>query len=330
MSSDLAAFRGRSVLVTGGLGFIGSHIAARLADAGARVTILDALAPDSGGNWFNVSAVLDRVTAIVGDVRDDALVRRTLAGQEFLFNCAAQVSHVASMDAPLEDLDVNYRAQVALLDACRDVAPTIRIVHASTRQVYGRAQRLPVDELHPVVPPDPNAINKHAAELYHGLAVRLHGMRSTILRMTNTYGPHMRVKDARQTFVGEWIARAVAGGTFEVWGGEQVRDLTYVDDLVRACCAVALHDRTSGEVFNVGGPEPIALRALADLVIEAAGGGSYVVCAHPDDRLRIDIGDYVADDRKLRSATGWAPEVSLRDGLARTVAFLRAHGSEYA
>jgi UDP-glucose 4-epimerase len=327
---EIEHFRGASVLVTGGLGFIGSHIAIRLARAGAHVSILDAEAPDSGANWFNVAAVSKDVNVTVGDIRDDALVRRCVLGQDYLFNCAAQVSHVASLRAPLEDLDVNYRAQVALLDACRELAPRIRIVHASTRQVYGRAQRLPVDETHPVVPPDPNAINKHAAELYHLLGVRLHGMRTTILRMTNTYGPHMRVKDARQTFIGTWLARAVAGERFEVWGGTQVRDLTYVDDLVDACLGVALEERTCGEVYNVGGAESIALHALADLVIEVAGSGSYTVTGHPANRRAIDIGDYVADDRKLRAATGWAPAVSLRDGLARTVAFLREHGAEYA
>lgn len=323
-------FSGASVLVTGGLGFIGSHIATRLARAGARVSILDAELPDSGANWFNVAPVSKNVHVTIGDVRDDALVRRCVLGQDFLFNCAAQVSHVASVEVPLMDLDVNYRAQVALLDACRELAPRIRIVHASTRQVYGRAQRLPVDETHPVVPPDPNAINKHAAELYHLLSVRLHGMRTTILRMTNTYGPHMRVKDGRQTFIGNWLARAVAGEQFEVWGGTQVRDLTYVADLVDACLAVALEERTCGEVFNVGGSESIALRALADLIVDVAGGGSYVITEHPAQRKAIDIGDYVADDQKLRAAISWAPTVSLRDGLARTVAFLREHGAEYA
>ena len=180
------------------------------------------------------------------------------------------------------------------------------------------------------MPPDPNAINKHAAELYHALCVRLYGTRSTVLRLTNTFGPHMRVKDGRQTFVGTWLARAIAGECFEVWGGEQVRDLTYVEDAVSACLAVALEDHTCGEVFNVGAAESISLRALADIVVEAAGCGTYVVTEHPANRRDIDIGDYVADDRKLRAATGWSPDVTLRDGLARTVSFLREHGAEYA
>jgi len=328
VSEDPAQFEGARVLITGGLGFIGSRLALRLVAAGARVTILDAALPQSGANPFNVESVRDRVTVVDGDIRDGAILRQSLRGQAYLFNMAGLTSHVESLRGPLEDLDINYRAQLGIVDACLEDNPDIRIVHASTRQVYGTPDRLPVDESHPVRPPDPNGINKHAAELYYQLNARLHGLKVTSLRMTNTFGPHMRVRDARQTFLGLWISRAVAGQEFDVWGGEQVRDFTFVDDLVDACCRVAVLD-DSGGVFNVGG-NASSLRALADLVVQVAGSGSYVVRHYPDDRKSIDIGSYVADDRALRTATGWSPRTPLRAGLAETVAFYREHSSRYA
>lgn len=328
--TDDARFRDAAVLITGGLGFIGSRLASRLVTAGARVTILDSMAANSGANDFNIAQIRDRVTVIAGDVCDNERVRACLEGQQFLFNLAGQVSHMESMRDPLHDLDVNYRAQIGLLDAVISVNPDIRIVHAGTRQVYGRPRYLPVDEAHPLDPPDANAINKLAGEMYHTLCARVFGTRSTILRMTNVYGPHMRVKDARQTFIGVWLAAVVQDRQFAVWGGEQRRDFTFVDDLADVCCRVALRDDTVGETYNVGGGPPVSLLDLAELLVEVAGAGSYEIHEFPAERRAIDIGDYHADDRKLRAATGWAPATSLRDGLAQSVAFYRRHGEHYA
>lgn len=322
------AFAGARILITGGLGFIGSRLALKLVEEGSHVTVLDCGLPESGANAFNVRAVSDRLTIIDADIRDTEALRGALGGKTHLFNMAGLTSHVDSLSAPHDDLDVNYRAQLGIVDACLAVNPAIRIVHASTRQVYGVPDGLPVAESHPVRPPDPNGINKYAAELYYQLNARLHGLRVTSLRLTNTYGPHMRVRDARQTFLGLWIARAVAGEQFEVWGGEQVRDFTFVDDVVDACCRVAALDDRGG-VFNVGGPAS-SLRELADLVTQVAGSGSYVVKQYDDDRRAIDIGSYVADDRALRNATGWSPHTSLREGIERTVEFYRENGARYA
>ena len=321
------ALGGARVLITGGVGFIGSRLALRLVGDGAQVTVLDASLPESGANDFNLMAVADRLTIIRGDVRDVSVLRQSVRDQAVLFNMAGLTSHVDSLRAPHDDLDVNYRAQLGIVDACLAVNPAIRIVHASTRQVYGVPDGLPVAESHPVRPPDPNGINKYAAELWYQLNARLHGLRVTSLRLTNTYGPHMRVRDARQTFLGLWIARAVADEQFEVWGGEQVRDFTFVDDVVDACCRVASLDDCGG-VFNVGGPAS-SLRELANLITQVAGSGSYVVKQYDDDRRAIDIGSYVADDGALRKATGWSPRTSLREGIERTVEFYRENVARY-
>ncbi|HMA51662.1 MAG TPA: NAD-dependent epimerase/dehydratase family protein, partial [Magnetospirillaceae bacterium] len=226
-------WNGKRVLVAGGLGFIGSTLARKLAEAGADVVVLDSLLPDYGGHRFNLGSYGadpqgGRIRVNISDLRDQNSLARLVEDREVVFNLAAQLSHMASMQDPLTDLDINARAVAGLLELCRKL-PDCRVIYASTRQVYGRPQYLPVDEKHPVVPVDVNAINKIAGEHYHTLYAQVHGMKTAVLRMTNVYGPRMRIKDARQTFLGVWIRSALENKPFEVWGGEQLRDLTYVD-----------------------------------------------------------------------------------------------------
>ena len=227
-------FTGRRVLITGGLGFIGSNLARTLTGLGARVSVVDSLVPEYGGNQRNLAGIASRMKVHVADVRDWPRLPSLVRGQDFLFNLAGQTSHMDSMTDPQTDLDINCRAQLAILEACRLHNPGIRIVFASTRQIYGRPDYLPVDERHPLRPVDVNGINKLAGESFHLLYSRVHGIAATALRLTNTIGPRMRVKDARQTFVGVWVRRLVEGEPFEVWGGDQLRDFTYVDDAVEA------------------------------------------------------------------------------------------------
>ena len=326
---DDSVFAGRRVLVTGGLGFIGSNLARRLAGAGADVLLVDSLIPEYGGNLFNIEGVRDRVRVNVSDVRDAHVLPYLVRGQDYLFNLAGQTSHMDSMADPDTDLEINCRAQLSLLESCRRHNPDVKVVFASTRQIYGRPDRLPVDEAHPLRPTDVNGIHKMAGEWYHILYSQVYRLRACALRLTNTYGPRMRVKDARQTFLGVWLRLAAQGEPFEVWGGAQRRDLTYVDDAVDALLRAAARPEADGQVFNLGGPSVLTLRALADLLVEVAGGGTYRVREFPADRKAIDIGDYYADDRRIRRALGWAPVVGEREGLARTLAFYRAHLDHY-
>ncbi len=323
------AFSGRRVLITGGLGFIGSNLARTLVGFGAKVTIVDALIPEYGGLRHNLAGITGRVKIHVADVRDRARLPSLLRGQDFLFNLAGQTSHMDSMSDPDTDLEINCRAQLSILEACRRHNPRLRVVFASTRQIYGRPEYLPVDERHPLRPVDVNGINKLAGEQYHLLYSEVHGIRSTVLRLTNTIGPRMRVKDARQTFLGVWIKHVLSGDPFEVWGGEQLRDFTYVDDAVQAFLLAAITPGTEGGVFNLGGPRRVNLIELADLVVAAAGGGRYVVRAFPRDRKKIDIGDYYADDRRFRKLTGWKPRTSVREAVERTVEYFRAELPHY-
>jgi UDP-glucose 4-epimerase len=324
-----AAYRGARVAITGGLGFIGASLARRLVGLGSEITVIDNLLPGSGGNPFNIGPFADRLTVAPCDIRDTAALQPHLAGRHYLFNLAAQTSHQGSMSEPLLDLDVNCRAQLALLEACRAANPAINIVFASTRQIYGTPDYLPIDERHPIRPVDVNGIDKAAAEAFHLLYQRVYGLRCAALRLTNTYGPRMRIADARQTFVGIWLRAIIEGRAFEVWGGDQLRDFTYVEDAVDAFLLAALTPEMAGKACNIGGHGAVSLRDLAAMLIAANGGGSFVVRDFPVERKRIDIGDYYAEDRLFRGLTGWAPRTDLRSGLTQSLAFFRQHLSHY-
>ncbi|GIV88697.1 MAG: NAD-dependent epimerase [Chloroflexus sp.] len=327
---DLQTLSGARVLITGGLGFIGSNLAHRLVELGAQITLVDSLIPEYGGNLYNIAGIEDRVRVNIADVRDEYSMNYLVQGHDILFNLAGQTSHLDSMRNPYTDLDINCRAQLSILEACRKHNPRITVVYASTRQIYGKPDYLPVDERHLLHPVDVNGINKMAGEWYHILYNNVYGIRACALRLTNTYGPRMRVKDARQTFLGVWIRNVIEGKPIQVWGdGKQLRDFTYIDDCVDALLLAALHPAATGQIFNLGGLEVINLRDLAALTVEVAGGGSFEIIPYPPDRKPIDIGDYYADDRRIRQMLGWQPRIDLRTGLARTIAFYREHHQHY-
>jgi UDP-glucose 4-epimerase len=324
-----AAFRGARVMITGGVGLIGSALARRLVALGAEVLLLDSMVPEAGGNLANIADIKERVRLDIADIRDEAALRHLLPGQDFLFNLAGQTSHLDSMTAPEHDLAVNCTAQLQLLELCRTVVPAVTIAHAGTRQIYGRPNYLPVDERHPLRPTDVNGVNKMAGEAYHLLFHDAYGINTRSLRLTNVYGPGMRIKDARQNFLGIWLYRALEGQAFELWGGEQRRELLYVEDVVDAFLCAALCRDTAGLALNLGGSEPHTLSALAEALIRANGGGAFERRDFPNDRKRIDIGDFVTDDHRFRALTGWAPQIALDDGLKRTLAYYRRHLPNY-
>lgn len=326
---NISVFAGTKSVVTGGLGFMGSAVAKRLADEGADVLVIDSLVPEYGGNLANVKGYEDRLTINISDVRDQHSLRYLMRDCQYLFNLAGQTSHLDSMTDPFTDLDINCRAQLSILEVCREVCPTAKVVFASTRQIYGRPEYTPTDEKHLLRPVDVNGINKMAGEWYHILYNNVYGVRCAALRLTNTYGPGMRIKDARQTFLGVWIRQVLSGEPIEVWGGQQLRDFTYVSDAVDAFLLAGQDESADGEVFNVGGSPPISLLELADLLVKVAGGGSVIVKDFPEARKRIDIGDYVANDDKLRSSLGWGTSRTLEEGLKETVAFYREKLQEY-
>jgi UDP-glucose 4-epimerase len=322
-------YRDRRVLVTGALGFIGSNLCRTLADLGARVLAVDSLLPDYGGNLFNLDGYEDRVRINIADVRGHGM-SYLVRDQDVLFNLAGQVSHIDSMTDPFTDLEINCRSQLWILEAVRQNNPEVKIVYAGTRQVYGKPQRLPVDESHLLNPADVNGINKISGELYHLVYHSVYGIRASSLRLTNTFGPRQLIRHNRQGFIGWFIRQAVLGETIQLFGdGTQRRDFNYVDDVVDAFLRAGAMDAADGQVFNLGGDEPVSLLALARMLVDIAGAGAYALTPFPPDRKRIDIGDFYADTTKIRKALGWAPRVPLREGLERTIDYYRRHRDRY-
>ena len=322
-------FHQKRVLITGGLGFIGSNLARRLVGLGAKVTLVDSLIPEYGGNLFNIAGIEDKVKVNISDVRDEFSMHSMVQGQDYLFNLAGQTSHLDSMRDPFTDLEINCRAQLSILEVCRRFNPNIKIVFASTRQIYGKPEYLPVNEKHLLRPVDVNGINKMAGEWYHILYNNVYGIRACALRLTNTYGPRMRVKDARQTFLGLWIRLLMENNPFEVWEGHQLRDFSFVDDAVDAFLLAAANEESNGHIFNLGDDNVVSLKDLADLLIKINEGGRYILKSFPTERKQIDIGDYYADYGLIHSKLGWKPKIQLQEGLTITCSFYREHLEHY-
>ena len=324
------AYEGRRCMIAGGLGFIGSNLAIRLVDLGARVLVVDSLIPAYGGNFFNVATIRDRIHVNVADVRDPHAMQYLVRGQDYIFNLAGQIGHLESMEAPIDDLRVNTEGPVNVLEACRRANRDARLLYASTRQVYGRPRYLPVDETHPLQPIDCNAVSNLAGEQYHRVYAAAHGIRSTCLRLTNTYGPRQMMKDetGRYAFISYWIRRVIDSLPLQVMGGTQGRDYTYIDDCVEAMLLAAATATTESPTYNLGG-EPMSHLALADLLIDVAGGGSIELTELPEERRAIDPGVIALDHARITAALGWRPATTLRDGLAATVEYYRRHRDRY-
>ncbi len=323
--ADLASeFDGRKVVVTGGLGFLGSNLAVALADNGAHVVVVDALIPKHGGDRNNLNGAVGTIDVRIGDIGDASIMTTALDGAEYVFNLAGQVSHVDSMEDPLKDLDINARGQLAFLELARVLCPSATIVHTSTRQVYGRPSYNPVDESHATNPTDVNGINKLAGEQYHLLYSQIYGLKISALRLTNVFGPRQRLRGDDQGFLPIFIRRAFEGQPITLYGeGEQVRDCLYVADVIESLLRTALTSDAVGNVFNVGHDQPLSLATIASTIVDEVGSGSVVNVPWPKERSAIDIGSFVSDSSKIKTCCGWQPSTSFVEGVRETVAFFR-------
>jgi UDP-glucose 4-epimerase len=325
-----AFYQGRRVMITGGLGFIGSNLAHQLVACGAHVLIVDSLIPEYGGNLFNISGIEDAVRVNIADVRQQSTMNYLVREHDVIFNLAGQVSHIDSMQDPYTDLEINCRAQLSLLEACRRHNPGVKVVYAGTRQVYGTPDSLPVTEAHLVRPTDVNGINKAAGEYYHLVYNNVFNVRTCSLRLTNVYGPRQLLKHNRQGFIGWFIRLAIEDREIEIYGdGSQIRDFVFVDDAVDAFMRAGASDAANGHVFNVGGFEPTCHRDLVTLLIRIAGTGRYRFIDWPAEKKAIDIGSFYADSTRIRCALGWQPATRLSCGLERTIDYYRTHFNHY-
>src|SRR5258706_2683949 len=328
-SSGMAsAYAGKRILITGGLGFIGSNVARRLVDFGSHVLLVDSLIPEYGGNLYNIAGLEDRVTVNISDVRDQFAMNYLVQNRDLMFNLAGTLSHVDSMKDPFTDLEINCKSQLSILESCRHHNPEIKIVFAGTRGQYGRAQYQPVDEKHPLAPTDVNGINNNAGEAYHLLYNDVYGIRATSLRLTNTYGPRHQMKHHRQGIINWFVRQAIEGKEIPIYGdGTQLRDTNYVDDVVEALLLAGLNEQANGQVFNLGG-DPASVVELATTITSLAGG-TFRLIPFPESAKAIEIGDYVPDSSPARPVFGGNPTFGLHDGLERTIEFYREHREHY-
>ncbi len=330
MEHDFSYYRGKRVLITGGLGFLGSNLACALVGHGASVSVYDALLPLYGGNMFNVEPVKDRVEVIIADIRDRARIGKAVAGKDVVFNIAAQTSHVDSMTEPLLDVEMNCAGQINLLEAVRNSAPECRIVYAGSRAQYGKIDRVPVTEDMHGRPTDIYSANKIAGEMYHFVYSSAFGLKFTSLRISNAYGPRHQMKHGKYGVLNWFIRLAIEGKKIKVFGtGAQMRDYHYVDDVTGAFLLAGMKDEALGEAFNLGGPEPVRFVDMVKTIVETAGSGGYEFVPWPADRKAIEVGDFTADTGKISRALGWRPRMELGEGIRRTVDFYRRFGKEY-
>jgi len=323
-------FRGEKILITGGLGFIGSNLAIRLVEAGASVTIVDSLYPTCGANYFNVEPIRNDIEIVEGDVADLTLMRRLVRGKKYVFNLAGHVSHIESMDDPFSDLHMNALAPLSLLEACRHENRGARVVYAGTRQSYGRPESLPLVETQPLKPIDVNGVTKMAGEWFHMVYDCAHGISAISLRLVNTYGPRQLVKHSRQGFVGWFIKQAIDGEQIQIFGdGQQLRGFNYIDDVADALLIAATDSRLRGDYFNLGGDRPVTLESFVQLLLRITGRGSYRLVPFPSEKKAIDIGSVYTSAAKFNRATGWTPRITLEEGLTRTVDYYRRSHAHY-
>lgn len=330
MSDYRDFYSNRNVMITGGLGFLGSNLAHTLVELGAKVLLVDPMLPLYGGNYFNVESIRDRVRVNIADIRDAGAMNELVKGQDVIYHIGNQTSHVDSMTDPLLDVDINCRGNIIFLEACRQFAPEAKIVYAGTRGQYGRLQYVPVDEKHPSNPTDVYGINKHAGEQYMFTYGRIYGMPVTSLRINNSYGPRGQMKHGKYGILNWFLRLAMDGKAIQVYGeGQQLRDYNYVDDVTDAFLRVAATEKSNGEAYNLGSNEHIKFIDLVRRIVAAAGSGSVEQIAWPEDRAAIEIGDYAADIAKIQTELGWQPTVTLGQGLERTVGFYREHKQHY-
>ncbi len=325
----LEAFKGSRVLITGGVGFLGSNLAHKLLELGADVTIVDSLIPTYGGNLFNIHGILEQVNLNIADVRDQNGINYLVKNKDYIFNLAGQISHQDSMVDPFTDLEINCRSQLSILEACRRSNKGVKVVFAGTRQIYGNPDYLPVDENHLVRPTDVNGINKAAGERYHLLYHSAYGMRTASLRLTNCYGPRQWMRDDRLTSQG-WLLRLIMDGKeAQIFGdGQQIRDLNYADDVIDAFLRVGAIEESNGHFFNLGGT-PFTLLDQVKLMIELAGRGSFRLVPWPPERKAISINNYYGNYAKIKGMLGWEPRIELAEGLKRTIAYYDKHKEHY-
>lgn len=321
---------GARVLITGGLGFIGSNLAIRLVKAGARVTLVDAMIPAYGGNRFNIRPIRDRVTVNFGDICDRHALDWLVRGQDYVFHLAGQVSHVMSMTDPFPDIEYNIKGTLVVLEALRRHNPRAKIIFTGTRGQYGPATHLPVNELAPTNPKAIYEISNLTAEKIIQVYHEIHGIPAVMLRLTNIYGPRAQMKHSQYGVVNWFVRLALDGMPIKVFGDGQIkRDFLYVDDCVNALLRCATCERAVGQIFNVGVDRPTTFLQLAETLTALCAGSRWEFAPFSPERRAQEPGHFYSDITKIRTVVGWEPVTPLEEGLRHTLDYYRAHRAHY-
>jgi len=329
MTLNTNAFKDKKILITGGAGFIGSSLAHALVSFGAKVTIIDAMLPLYGGNMFNIEDIKDEIQFILGDIRDKELVRQVVAGQDYIFNLAAQVSYIDSKNEPFVDLDINCLGHLIVLDAVKDVAPDARIIFSSSRMVYGKIQTTPVKEDHPTEPLSLYGIHKLTGEKYYRYYHDTFGLNTFSVRIPNPYGPRQLMKHSKYSIVGWFLRQAMDGETITIFGdGNQERDYLYIDDIVNGLLLVVQKGRP-GEVYNLGTDEKVTLVEMVDAILKEVGTGEKKHVPWPENYEKNETGGYVADTSKIERDTGWKAGIPLKEGIKRMASYYKNNRKHY-
>lgn len=324
------AFKGKTALITGGMGFIGSNLAIRLANLGAKVTILDSMIPDYGGNEFNLAPVKDRVKVNYCDISDASAVNYLVRGQDYVFHLAGQVCHLMSLSNPFPDIEFNIRGTAVLMEALRQFNPNAICVYTGTRGQYGASVSLPVNEEAPTNPKGIYEISNLTAEKIIKVYNDVHGVRSVLLRLSNIYGPRSQMKHSRFGVCNWFVRLAMDNDTIQVYGdGSILRDFCYVDDTVEAIIKSAITPAAYGEIFNVGSDIPVSFLELTKTICDVSKTGKWEYAEFSAERKAQEPGDFYSDISKIDRVVGWKPTTTLEAGLAKTIEYYRKHREYY-
>lgn len=330
MADPLTSLSGKRVLITGGLGMIGSTLAQRLVPLGAKVTLVDSCIEPYGANPFNIANIRSQVELNITDIRDKEAMKWLVRSQDIIFNLAAQVSHNDSIENPFLDADINYLGHLNVAENIRRFNPHAIVVFSGSRLQFGRIEYNPVDEAHPLNPRTPYALNKTAAEKMYEYYHEMYGISCILFRIANPYGPRAQMKHSKYCMINWFLRQAMEGKTISIFGdGDQVRDYIYIDDLADALLSAAVTPRCQGEIYNVGSGIGTRFKEMVDTIIAVVGNGKAECVDWPKNYINVETGDYITNITKLTEATGWTPSTDLRTGIQRTFDYYRGHRSYY-
>ncbi|MFC1623843.1 NAD-dependent epimerase/dehydratase family protein [Candidatus Omnitrophota bacterium] len=317
--NKLPSLRGKKIMITGGLGFIGSNLARKCIELGAQVTIYDCLDPNSGGNLYNIHDIQDSVELCYHDILNFDKLSQHIIDKDIIYNCAASTSHPFSMREPLVDLDVNGRGVINLLEAIHRFSPDAKFIHLGTSTQLGRLQYKPADERHPEFPTDIYSANKSVSEKYVLIYAKAHRIRSCVIRLSNVYGPRASIHSPEFTFNNFFIGLALQGKDIEVFGkGSQLRNVIYVEDVITALILASQADKVDGETFFIVGDEHYSVAQIAEEIMRCMGSGKVKFVTWPEDRESVDVGDAVISNQKVKSILDWAPQHDFKTSLVKT------------